>query len=254
MTYVLEFASINGIREICVRQPLAIDATLLQDLTEYKTHRDKGVMMGARSLIALYREVNPELLKRKDRGKEASINSKEFAPPQYGSAGATGAEGISGIEFLNSDGEANDDDNWDNWEVEEDSNDESEDDWVNVSDDEEGGIDVDMSDSDEEKDDKEKNEDGVKKKRTLTRRAMKKKGLTDLEEVELTEEQKSKKQKDLELKKAEEEKRREAALKLATSRILTPADFAKMNDMRVTAKADVIVHGKRKADTKPAEE
>ncbi|CAO3663368.1 unnamed protein product [Umbelopsis vinacea] len=247
-------AGINGIREICVRQPLAIDATLLQDLTEYKSHRDKGVMMGARSLIALFREVNPELLKRKDRGKEASINSKEFAPLQYGSAGATGAEGISGIEFLNSDGEANDDDNWDNWEVEEDSNDESEDDWVNVSDDEQGGIDVYMSDSDEEKDDKEKNEDGVKKKRTLTRRAMKKKGLTDLEEVELTEEQKSKKQKDLELKKAEEEKRREAALKLATSRILTPADFAKMNDMRVTAKADVIVHGKRKADTKPAED
>ncbi|KAI8575368.1 hypothetical protein K450DRAFT_262117 [Umbelopsis ramanniana AG] len=245
-------AGINGIREICTRQPLAIDATLLQDLTEYKAHRDKGVMMGARSLIALYREVNPELLKRKDRGKEASISIKDFKSLQYGSADATGAEGITGIEFLNEgDEEAVDDDNWDNWEVEDDSDEESEDGWVNVGDgDDEGAIDVDMSDSDEEKE----GEDGVKKVRKMTQRAMKKKGLTDLEEIELTDAQKTKKQKDLELKKAEEDKRKEAALKLATSRILTPADFAKMNDMRVTAKADVIVHGKRKAATQNEEE
>ncbi|KAH8553386.1 SDA1-domain-containing protein [Umbelopsis sp. PMI_123] len=249
-------AGINGIREICSRQPLAIDATLLQDLTEYKNHRDKGVMMGARSLISLYREVNPELLKRKDRGKEASIGMKDFKTLQYGSADATGAEGINGIEFLNEgDEEANDDDNWDNWEVEDDSDEESEDGWVNVPESDDGeAIDVDMSDSDEEKEDKEKAEDGTKKVRRMTRRAMKKKGLADLEEVELTEEQKSKKLKDLELKKAEEEKRKEAALKLATSRILTPADFAKMNDMRVTAKADVIVNGKRKADTQNEDE
>ncbi|KAG2176146.1 hypothetical protein INT43_005379 [Umbelopsis isabellina] len=242
-------AGINGIREICTRQPLAIDATLLQDLAEYKSHRDKGVMMGARSLIALYREVNPELLKRKDRGKEASISLKEFTPLQYGSTGAAGAEGITGIEYLNND-EENADDDWDNWEVEEDSENESEDDWVNVSDDDEGkGIDVDMSDSDEEKDkDETENQDGIKKPRKLTRRAMKKRGLTDEDVPELTEAQKSKKQQELELKKAEEAKRKEEALKLATSRILTPADFAKMNDARVTAKADVIVHGKRKAD------
>jgi protein SDA1 len=250
--WIFYFYSINGIREICTRQPLAIDATLLQDLTEYKSHRDKGVMMGARSLIALYREVNPELLKRKDRGKDASIGIKDFKSLQYGSADATGAEGIDGIEFLNEgDEEAVDDDNWDNWEVEDDSDEESEDGWVNVGDgDDENAIDVDMSDSDEEKED----EDGVKKVRKMTRRAMKKKGLTDFEEVVLTDAQKTKKQKDLELKKAEEEKRKEAALKLATSRILTPADYAKMNDMRVTAKADVIVHGKRKAETQTEEE
>ncbi|CAG8538855.1 9886_t:CDS:2 [Diversispora eburnea] len=60
-------AGLNAIREICVRQPLAIDATLLQDLTEYRSDRDKSVMMAARSLIGLFREINPELLKRKDR-------------------------------------------------------------------------------------------------------------------------------------------------------------------------------------------
>lgn len=46
-----------------------MDATLLQDLTEYGKDKNKGVMMAARSLIGLFREINPELLKRKDRVK-----------------------------------------------------------------------------------------------------------------------------------------------------------------------------------------
>ncbi|CAG8581659.1 1983_t:CDS:10 [Paraglomus brasilianum] len=77
-------AGLNAIREICARQPLAIDATLLQDLTEYKSDRTKGVMMAARSLIALYRELNPELLHRKDRGRTASMNMNDYKPLQYG--------------------------------------------------------------------------------------------------------------------------------------------------------------------------
>src|SRR5690606_11255419 len=35
-------AGLNGIREICARAPLAINPTLLQDLTEYKGSKDKG--------------------------------------------------------------------------------------------------------------------------------------------------------------------------------------------------------------------
>ncbi|CAJ0635142.1 5923_t:CDS:2 [Entrophospora sp. SA101] len=66
-------AGLNGIREVCVRQPLAMDSTLLQDLTEYKGDRDKGVMMAARSLIGLFREINPEILKKRDRGKIAKV-------------------------------------------------------------------------------------------------------------------------------------------------------------------------------------
>lgn len=50
-----------------------MNADLLQDLVSYKTSRDKGVVNAARSLIALYREVAPEMLLRKDRGKEVSI-------------------------------------------------------------------------------------------------------------------------------------------------------------------------------------
>ncbi|RKP22528.1 hypothetical protein SYNPS1DRAFT_7144, partial [Syncephalis pseudoplumigaleata] len=55
-------AGINSIREICARCPLAMNETLLQDLTEYKSHRDKG-----KYLITLFRTVNPELLKKRDR-------------------------------------------------------------------------------------------------------------------------------------------------------------------------------------------
>ena len=42
---------------------------LLQDLAEYKTYKDKGVMMASRSLIALFRSLAPELLHKKDRGR-----------------------------------------------------------------------------------------------------------------------------------------------------------------------------------------
>src|SRR5689334_2652532 len=69
-------------REICRRCPLAMGEDLLSDLIQYKTHRDKGlgvrclvavlislpgVIMAARSLIQLFREVNPELLHKKER-------------------------------------------------------------------------------------------------------------------------------------------------------------------------------------------
>ncbi|KPI89086.1 hypothetical protein ABL78_1822 [Leptomonas seymouri] len=75
---------INTIREICKRQPLAMNADLLKDLAEYKNQRgDKGVMMAARALIQLYRDVYPELLPAKLRGSKvgaADITKK----PVYG--------------------------------------------------------------------------------------------------------------------------------------------------------------------------
>jgi len=50
-----------------------MNADLLQDLTAYKSSRDKGVVNAARSLISLYREVAPDMLLRKDRGKVVSM-------------------------------------------------------------------------------------------------------------------------------------------------------------------------------------
>jgi hypothetical protein len=45
-------------REMCARAPLAMSEDLLRDLAEYKTYKDKGVMMASRSLIQLFRKAS----------------------------------------------------------------------------------------------------------------------------------------------------------------------------------------------------
>lgn len=45
----------------------------MSDLIEYRKSKDKGVIAGARSLLALFREVNPALLKKSERGKAATM-------------------------------------------------------------------------------------------------------------------------------------------------------------------------------------
>ncbi|XP_059045352.1 protein SDA1 homolog [Achroia grisella] len=69
---------LNAVREICSRCPLAIDEDLLRDLVQYKSYKEKSVMMAARSLIQLYRQSMPNLLHKKDRGRptEASLEVK----------------------------------------------------------------------------------------------------------------------------------------------------------------------------------
>ncbi|KAL5505317.1 hypothetical protein EMCRGX_G006730 [Ephydatia muelleri] len=68
---------LNTVREVCVRTPLAMTPELLQDLAMYKTHRDRGVAMAARSLIQLFRTVNPDLLHKKDRGHPSQLEDKK---------------------------------------------------------------------------------------------------------------------------------------------------------------------------------
>jgi protein SDA1 len=60
-------AGINAIREVCRRQPWSMEEDLLGDLVEYKKSRDKAVTAAARGLLQLYREVNPGMLKRRER-------------------------------------------------------------------------------------------------------------------------------------------------------------------------------------------
>lgn len=64
---------LNAIREICARCPLVMNADLLRELVEYRTSKQKSVMMAARSILQLYRVVNPELLPRKERVSHPSI-------------------------------------------------------------------------------------------------------------------------------------------------------------------------------------
>ncbi|TPX68745.1 hypothetical protein SpCBS45565_g02932 [Spizellomyces sp. 'palustris'] len=94
-------AGLNGLREVCARCPLAMSETLLQSLIEdYKNTREKGPMNAVRSLLGLYREINPEMLRKKDRGKAAVVNLKDFKAAKYGEVHV--ADGIEGAEFLHS--------------------------------------------------------------------------------------------------------------------------------------------------------
>ena len=74
--YYYFLLGLNAIREITKRCPLALDETLLRDLAEYKSYKDKAVMMAARSLIQLYRSVHPELLHKKDRGRPTEATAE----------------------------------------------------------------------------------------------------------------------------------------------------------------------------------
>jgi len=86
---------LNTIREICLRSPLVMNETLLKDLIQYKHSKDKGVMMASRSLIAVFRAINPQILPRKERGKDTNL---EVKPDKFGEQEVL--SGIEGTEYL----------------------------------------------------------------------------------------------------------------------------------------------------------
>jgi protein SDA1 len=55
-------AGLNAIREACRRQPWSMEEDLLGDLVDYK-----AMTSAARGLLQIYREVNPGMLKRRER-------------------------------------------------------------------------------------------------------------------------------------------------------------------------------------------
>eukprot|EP00798_Chlamydomonas_sp_ICE-L_P018496 gene18496-24994_t len=72
---------LKTVREMCLRCPLVMNEDLLQDLALYKKYRDKQVSSAAKGLIGLFRDLNPILLAKKDRGRGADLESK---PKGYG--------------------------------------------------------------------------------------------------------------------------------------------------------------------------
>eukprot|EP00667_Euglena_gracilis_P002698 EG_transcript_2702 len=87
---------LNTMREMCRRQPLLMTEDFLHDISEYKGFkRDKGVSMAAKSVIYLYRELQPGMLKKKDRGKFHDIDNKlaPFGAPKP-------AEKVRGTDLL----------------------------------------------------------------------------------------------------------------------------------------------------------
>ncbi|TWW66455.1 SDA1 -like protein [Takifugu flavidus] len=124
---------INAIKEVAGRCPLAINEDLLQDLAQYKTHKDKNVMMSARGLIQLFRSLNPQMLHKKDRGRPTEA-SKEAKIKDYGELEAK--DYIPGAEVLEVEGEHKDEEeaDEDGWESVSDEDEEEEDDgeWVDI--------------------------------------------------------------------------------------------------------------------------
>lgn len=148
-------AGLNSIREVCKRQPEAMEPDLLEDLIEYRKSRDKGVMAAGQGVLQLYREVNPDMLKRRERGKTATMNALAGMPaPTIGKYGIdrNAQTTIEGLDLLESyltekaaarvDGEDGSDEEaeeeQDGWEVDSSASDESDDGWIAVSSDEEG--------------------------------------------------------------------------------------------------------------------
>ncbi len=162
-----------------------MEETLLEDLISYRKSKDKGVCAASRGLLALYREVNPAMLKKKERGKMGSLAVQEGkAAAPFG----VDQEEIKGIKVSicsrsiwrkkkhvklprwrrRRRGEDADDKGWEGWEEEseEDSDGESEDGWINVSSDDEDGV-LRLSDSDSDDD-----EETRKHKRTVKERLL----------------------------------------------------------------------------------
>ena len=112
---------LNTVREVAQRNPLAIGEDLLQDLTQYKKHIDRGVTSAAKGLIQLYRQEAQMLLNKKVKlnwhlwflkksGENISLNNfrkdrgrpteeqRQIVPASYGSLNSK--DFISGAEIL----------------------------------------------------------------------------------------------------------------------------------------------------------
>ncbi|XP_014381299.1 protein SDA1 homolog [Alligator sinensis] len=121
---------INAIKEITARCPLAMSEDLLQDLAQYKSHKDKNVMMSAKTLIHLFRSLNPQMLQKKFRGKptEASLEARIH---EYGELDAK--DYIPGAEILEVEKEEEGGREEDGWESASTSEEEDEDgEWIDV--------------------------------------------------------------------------------------------------------------------------
>lgn len=138
---------INAVKEIADRCPLALSTELLQDLCAYKKYRDKNVVMASRALIQLFRNRQPELLARKDRGRPSEA-AREMTAPEYGATRVL--DHIPGAEILDLHQPDDLDQHRDGEEDEEDEDDNGS--WVNVS--SEGEI------SDDDENDEEEAHDG----------------------------------------------------------------------------------------------
>ena len=89
---------LNAVREIVSRCPASLEGNeeLVEDLVQFKRHRNRGVVTASRSIIQLLKDVNPTLLKRKQRGKPSEHLAEKVLYSGKDSSGPV----ISGAEVL----------------------------------------------------------------------------------------------------------------------------------------------------------
>ncbi|KAJ8128954.1 hypothetical protein O1611_g4678 [Lasiodiplodia mahajangana] len=221
-------AGINAIREICARQPLAMNETLLQDLVEYRKSKDKGVSMAARGLLSLYREKGAEMLRKKDRGKDATIGLKtgELKQQMFGEEQVGEIEGLELLakwkeeQKKRKQAEKGVSENLDATEKKEEEDDDgyNSSDWeVASTDSDESGEWIRVAESDDE------GEPEPKKRK--------------VDDNEADEEEEG--------KEAEEPV---DFMKLATTQLLTPADLAKLKELRLEASINQAMGGNKRKE------
>ena len=264
-----------------------MEEDLLSDLIEYRKSKDKGVVTASRGLLQLFREVNPGLLKKRERGKAATMGeTTDMQVAQYGhQSGPTGIEGLELLEkhFKAMRKEANggesdeededdgegyehqegeDEGGWSDWEMDSEGGSDSEG-WENVSSD---GEDFELSDSDDEERDKEKvkakkaTEDNnkVKRKRMLGKRKRGKGDTGSDDEVDSDDDSADEAEDEVDADAdgdADETRSVVSAAPtdlsittkklslLAQQKILTPADFALLNELKLKAAQDLAANG-----------
>jgi protein SDA1 len=89
---------LNVLREMCNKNHLIMDEFHLNYLAEYRDYKNKNVSSAAKSIINLFREVNPKLLQKKYQGRRleealAANPSEKYGEDRVG-------ETIDGAEAL----------------------------------------------------------------------------------------------------------------------------------------------------------
>jgi len=90
---------LNAIREILMRMPLALDEGQIEYLCLFRSFKNKSVSAAAKSLVNYFRDVCPELLPKKVRGR-FSQTDEDNSKSNYMFGEQKLARDIDGIELL----------------------------------------------------------------------------------------------------------------------------------------------------------
>ena len=92
---------INTIYHMCVRCPYLMTAERLNLILQCRRMKHKAVMTACRSLLNLFREVNPSILTKKLRGRDGSalVRTDSFVPREFGAEDKT-VTGLEGTDTL----------------------------------------------------------------------------------------------------------------------------------------------------------